>query len=102
MAVYAKTSLLRIGLGSRLPKITADTRWKWLRSFSHQLRTAEDRIAELEAEAESYREKAERAEQWLHKVYAEMEDRFLRQSEDRRRTNGVPTRATGHQAPLSI
>jgi hypothetical protein len=64
--------------------------------LSHQLRTAEDRIAELEAEAETYRERAERAEQWLHKVYAEMEDRFLRQSEDRRRTNGVPTRATGH------
>jgi hypothetical protein len=33
MAVYAKTSLLRIGFGSRLPKITADTRWEWLRSF---------------------------------------------------------------------
>jgi hypothetical protein len=64
--------------------------------LSHQLRAAEDRIAELEAEAETYRERAERAEQWLHKVYAEIEDRFLRQSEDRRRTNGVPTRATGH------
>jgi molecular chaperone GrpE (heat shock protein) len=64
--------------------------------LSQQLRTAEDRIAELEAEAETYRERAERAEQWLRKVYAEIEDRFLRQSEDRRRTNGVPTRATGH------
>ena len=64
--------------------------------LSHQLRTAEDRIAELEAEAETYRERAERAEQWLHKVYVEIENRFLRQSEDRRRTTGAPISATGH------
>ena len=64
--------------------------------LSRHLRTAEDRIAELEAAAESYRERAERAEQWLHKVYAEIENRFLRQSEDRRRTTGAPIRATGH------
>jgi molecular chaperone GrpE (heat shock protein) len=46
--------------------------------LSHQLQAAERRIAELEAEAESYRDRAERAEQWLHKVYTEIEDRFLR------------------------
>jgi hypothetical protein len=65
-------------------------------NLSHQLRTAEDRIAELEAEAVTYRERTERAEQWLHKVYVEIENRFLRQSEDRRRTTGAPIRATGH------
>jgi hypothetical protein len=63
--------------------------------LSHQLRTAEDRIAELEAEAETDRERAERAEQWLHKIYVEIENRFLRQSEDRRHTTGAPIRATG-------
>jgi molecular chaperone GrpE (heat shock protein) len=47
--------------------------------LSHQLRAAEHRIAELEAEVEAYRDRAERAEQWLHKVYTEIEDRFLRQ-----------------------
>jgi|ERR1700733_10944726 predicted ribosome quality control (RQC) complex YloA/Tae2 family protein len=47
--------------------------------LSHQLRAAEHRIAELEAEAEAYRDRAERAEQWLHKVYTEIEERFLRQ-----------------------
>ncbi len=47
--------------------------------LSHQLRAAEHRIAELEAEVEAYRERAERAKQWLHKVYTEIEDRFLRQ-----------------------
>ena len=45
--------------------------------LSHQLRTAENRIAELEAEAWAYQEQAERAEQWLQKVYTEIEDRFL-------------------------
>ena len=44
--------------------------------FSHQLRAAEDRIAELEAEVDVYREKADHAEQWLHRVYTEIEDRF--------------------------
>ena len=47
--------------------------------LSHQLRAAEDRIAELEADVENYREKADRAEQWLHKIYTEIEERFLRQ-----------------------
>ena len=57
--------------------------------FSHQLRAAEDRIAELEAEVDTYREKADRAEQWLHRVYTEIEDRFLQQTDGRR---GVPQR----------
>jgi len=53
--------------------------------LSHQLRAAEDRIAELEAEVASHQEQAERAEQWLHKVYIEIEDRFLRQDQNARR-----------------
>jgi hypothetical protein len=46
--------------------------------LSYHLHAAEDRIAELEAEAATYQQRAERAEQWLHRVYAEIEDRFLR------------------------
>ena len=57
--------------------------------LSHQLRAAEDRIAELEAEVNIYREKADRAEQWLHRVYTEIEDRFLKESNGQR---GVPQR----------
>ncbi len=57
--------------------------------LSHQLRAAESRIAELEAEIGIYREKADRAEQWLHRVYTEIEDRFLRQN-DSRRASGAP------------
>ena len=53
--------------------------------LSHQLRAAQDRIAELEAEVEAYRQQAERAEQWLHKVYTEIEDRFLDRDKNARR-----------------
>lgn len=52
--------------------------------LSHQLRAAEQRISELEAEAEAWRQNSERAEQWLHHVYSEIEDRFLRQTDNRR------------------
>ena len=47
--------------------------------LSHQLRAAEDRIADLETELTAYQERADRAEQWLHRVYTEIEDQFLRQ-----------------------
>ena len=53
--------------------------------LSHQLRAAEDRIAELEAEVAAHRERADRAEQWLHTVYTEIEDRFLNQDRNARR-----------------
>ena len=64
--------------------------------FSNDLRAAEDRVAELEAELASYRERADRAEQWLHRVYTEVEERFLRQSDARR---GVPQNAS-HRSDL--
>ena len=60
--------------------------------LSHQLGAAENRIAELEAEVGIYRDKADRAEQWLHKVYKEIEGRFLRQDDGRRGVTGAPQR----------
>jgi hypothetical protein len=59
--------------------------------LSDQLKAAENRIAELEVEIEIYQEKAGRAEQWLRRVYTEIEDRFLRQN-DSRRESGAPRR----------
>jgi hypothetical protein len=44
--------------------------------LSHQLVAAEQRITDLEAEVERHRDRAQRAEQWLHKVHAEIEERF--------------------------
>jgi hypothetical protein len=66
--------------------------------FSHQLRAAENRIAELEAEVEIYQEKSERAELWLHKIYTEIEDRFLPQENGRRSLTGTPQRPSGRRA----
>ena len=60
--------------------------------LSHQLRAAEARIAELEAEGQSYQERAERAEQWLHRVYSEIQDQFLKRDEQRAAVSGAPRR----------
>jgi hypothetical protein len=53
--------------------------------LSSQLRAAEDRIAGLEAELQLYREKADRAEEWLNKISVEIEDRLINQPEEERR-----------------
>src|ERR1700727_267991 len=53
--------------------------------LSDQLRAAEDRVAELETELTASRERADRAEQWFHRIYGEIEDRFLHQQGDSRR-----------------
>jgi len=54
-------------------------------ALSHNLRTAKDRIADLEAEVQFYREKSEHAEEWMQKIFKEIEQRLLRESEERRR-----------------
>jgi hypothetical protein len=53
--------------------------------LSRQLRAAENRVTELEAEVTAYREEADRAEQWLNRVYSEIEERFLRQDRNAQR-----------------
>jgi hypothetical protein len=60
--------------------------------LSNQLRAAEDRVVELEAEVTAYHDRAERAEQWLHRVYTEIEERFLQQSDRRHAASGTPQR----------
>jgi TolA-binding protein len=74
--------------------------------LSHQLRSAEDRIAELEAEVQLYQEKCERAERWLHKVYTEIEDRVpapagsLLTSTSRQAHPASTPPATSHVGPI--
>jgi hypothetical protein len=53
--------------------------------LSSQLHAAQDRIAGLEAELESYREKADHAEEWLSKISAEIEDRLINQPQEKQR-----------------
>jgi hypothetical protein len=47
--------------------------------LSEQLRAAENRIAELEAENQLYRERSERAEEWFRRIYSEIQGRFVRE-----------------------
>ena len=56
--------------------------------LSHQLRAAETRIAGLEANVRYYQDRTERAEQWLHKIYSEIEERFFRPKDMRGGVNG--------------
>ena len=67
------------------PRQTADDHWRRPRNFSHQLHAAQDRIAELEAEVRLYREKAERAEEWLSRISTEIEDRLINEPEVKQR-----------------
>ena len=54
-------------------------------NLASQLGAAEDRIAELEAEVQHYRGKSERAEDWLRKISAEIEDRLFNKLVEKRR-----------------
>jgi hypothetical protein len=53
--------------------------------LSTQLHAAQDRIGELEAELQLNRDRADRAEEWLSKISAEIEDRLINQPEEKRR-----------------
>ena len=52
--------------------------------LSSQLRAAENRIAELEDDVRYYQDRCERADQWLHKIFSEIEERFLKPDDKRR------------------
>ena len=65
--------------------------------LSHQLRAAENRIAELENDVRYYQDRCERADQWLHKIYSEIEERFLK-PDDKRRAGVLPGRPVERRA----
>jgi hypothetical protein len=46
--------------------------------LSLQLRTAEDRIAQLENDIRYYQDRAARAEKWMARIQGEIEDRFFK------------------------
>jgi hypothetical protein len=81
----SKIGVFQIGVGVEQP-------FDLHLQFDEADRAAEDRIAELEAEVSIYQDKADRAEQWLHRVYTEIEDRFLSLVDGGR---GAPQRARG-------
>jgi hypothetical protein len=53
--------------------------------LSSQLRAAEVRIAELKTEVQHYREKSERAEEWLRRISMEIDERLITEPEEKRR-----------------
>jgi chromosome segregation ATPase len=56
--------------------------------LSRQLEAAKGRIRELEAEVRYHQERVDRAEEWLHRIYIEIEARFPRHgSTDRGRSH---------------
>jgi len=65
----------------------ANTRRVLARSeqLSNELHAAHNRITELEGEIQHYREKSERAEEWLRKISTEIEHRLIDQPEEKRR-----------------
>jgi hypothetical protein len=56
--------------------------------LSQQLRRAENRAAELEAELKLHRETCERAAEWLRLLSTEIQERLIRQLEERRQQMG--------------
>ena len=44
---------------------------------AHELHAARDRIAQLEEELLAHRDRADRAEQWLDKIYKEIDEKFV-------------------------
>ena len=50
----------------------------------HHLRVAEDRVASLQSEVRLYREKSERAEKWLRRIYDEIEHGLIQQPKEKR------------------
>jgi predicted nucleic acid-binding Zn-ribbon protein len=51
--------------------------------LSAQLRSAEDRIRELEAHVRHHQERADRAERWLYQISVEIEQKFFGREEAR-------------------
>ena len=78
-----------------LPKRIVSMLSTWLRRFPISFEQLKIGSPGSRAEVGMYQEKADRAEQWLHKVYTEIEDRFLRQDDGRR---GSPQRRQGAQS----
>ena len=60
--------------------------------LSLQLRTAEDRVAQLEGEIRHYQDRAAHAEKWMYRIHAEIEDRFFKDGTAAPNGNGAAQR----------
>jgi predicted nucleic acid-binding Zn-ribbon protein len=67
----------QIRTAADLAKEDCDRAMSLAHKLSMELRAAEDRTHEMEAEVEHWRERAARAEQWLRTIQAEIEEKLL-------------------------
>src|SRR6476619_8666693 len=67
----------QIRTAADLAKEDCDRAMSLAHRLSMELRAAEDRTHEMEAEAEHWRERAARAEQWLRIIQNEIEEKLL-------------------------
>jgi chromosome segregation ATPase len=70
---------------ANISKENADRAMSMAHRLSLELRAAEDRIAELQAETERLQTRAARAEQWLEAIKNEIEDKLIAPMESNRR-----------------
>ena len=73
---HAVLALLQEAVG--VAKQNCERAMEIAHKLSLQLRAAEDRVAQLEGEIQHYQERAARAEKWMHRIHAEIEDRFFK------------------------
>ena len=64
--------------------------------LSGQVRAAEGRIRELEAQVRHHQDRADRAEKWLYQISVEIEQKFL-DRDDRRPSQPPPPQAVSGQ-----
>jgi hypothetical protein len=62
---------------AELANETCDRAIKLAHKLSLELRAAEDRINQLEAEVQLFRDRAARAEGWLQTIYKEIEEKLI-------------------------
>src|SRR5262249_51905800 len=67
----------KIQRAAELANDNCDRAMRLAHKLSMELRAAEDRINQLEAEVELFRDRAARAEQWLQTIHKEIEEKLI-------------------------
>ena len=69
--------IAKIQKAAELSNENCDRAMKLAHKLSMQLRAAEERISQLEAEVELFRDRAARAEGWLQTIQKEIEEKLI-------------------------
>ena len=67
---------------ARSAKEDCDRAFELAHKLSIQLREAEDRATQLQTQVEHFQDRALRAENWMLRIYKEIEDKFLAQRDN--------------------